>query len=60
MPETNLWTRVFMVNLSTGVTVADAMSVADQAVRADLTIKTRTTIREYRYVAGSDQISPCS
>ena len=60
--ETNSWTKHFMLSLSQGNTIASAMEVADDAVKQDPTVNviTYTTSENYRYLVGSDQLTPCS
>ena len=60
--ETNLWTEVFMSELSTGCTIDYAMNIADQAVRNDPVCSTfvdHSTSGVYRYLAGSGSSRPC-
>ncbi len=63
IPHANLWMKTFMVTLSTGCSVKDAMAVADDAVQHDiecLSFGEITTNEEYRYICGSDEIAPCN
>ena len=59
--ETNLWTKEFMISLSTGSTISQAIDDADESVRnSDLEIIEYSITDETRYLVGSDQIIPCN
>ena len=60
--ETNLWTKIFMIELSEGKTLSTAMNVADTEVRKDSSVKVPfySTSSSYRYLEGSDQLIPCN
>ena len=60
--ETNLWTQAFMTALSEGMTINDAMEVADQAVYEDSSIDKNnlTTDEIHRYLVGSGELIPCN
>ncbi len=58
--ETNIWTEAFMISLSKGSTLQDAMGDADIIVRKKLWNRDYfSTASDYRYLLGSDQIIPC-
>ncbi len=61
--ETNLWTEVFMVELSSGCTIDYAMSKADQAVKEDpycAGLPYYSTSEKYRHLVGSGSSRPCN
>ena len=59
--EANLWTQVFMTELTEGVTLAEAMSVADNVVQRELgsELSYISTNSVHRYLLGSEQLIPC-
>ena len=65
--ETNFGTREFMLALSTGVTLAEAMAAADRAVIDSGAFENESfweddvfaTSSNFRLLRGSDQTVPC-
>lgn len=61
--ETNYWSERFMVYLSTGMTIADAINYADEDTKTHFNyenINDATTSQKNRYFKGNAQLSPCA